>query len=70
MLARLKLLYFHSDEDYFHLSHPQAKELETFILQTESDLKNKQMDDTQADILAQQLRNIRKAYNQPSSIRP
>lgn len=70
MLARLKLLYFHGDEDYFHLSHPQAKELETFILQTESDLKNKQMDDAQADILAQQLRNIRKAYNQPSSIRP
>lgn len=70
MLARLKLLYFHGDEDYFHLSHPQAKELETFILQTDSDLKNKQMDDAQADILAQQLRNIRKAYSQPSSIRP
>lgn len=70
MLARLKLLYFHGDEDYFLLSHPQAKELETFILQTESDLKNKQMDDAQADILTQQLRNIRKAYNQPSSIRP
>ena len=28
MLARLRLLYCHGDDDYFELSQPQAKELE------------------------------------------
>lgn len=69
-LAQLKLLYFHGEEDYFNLSHPQAKELQQLIETTVSSLKKNQVDDTQADVLAQELRNKRKAYSLPLSIKP
>lgn len=69
-LAQLKLLYFHGEEDYFNLSHPQAKELQQLIETTASSLKKNQVDDTQADVLAQELRNKRKAYSLPLSIKP
>lgn len=69
-LAQLKLLYFHGDEDYFHLSHPQAKELQQLIETVVSSLKKNQVNDAQADVLAQELRNKRKAYSVPLSIKP
>lgn len=70
MLARLKLLYFHGKEDYFHLSQPQAKELETLIQQAESVLASQQTDDVQVNILAEKMKSARKTYNQPSSMLP
>lgn len=70
MLARLKLLYCHGDEDYFNLSNPQSKEVEKLIKDAEILLENHPKDDVQADILAQKIRNARKAYNQPVSMKP
>lgn len=70
LLAKLKLLYYHGNEDYFNLEHPQAKEMEETIKNAEIFLKNNGTDNPQAKILANQLKEKRKAYSQPISIVP
>lgn len=69
MLAKLRLLYFHGDDDYFHLSQPQAQVLENSIKDIEIMLKNQHIDDTQANILAKEIKSKRKAYNLPISVK-
>lgn len=69
-LAQLKLLYFHGDDDYFHLSHPQAQELEQLIKTAVVSLEKNQVDDVQAEAMSQELRNKRKTYSLPLSVRP
>lgn len=68
MLARLRLLYFHGEEDYFHLSHPQAVELKQLIEKVEAALKDNLGDD-RADVLAKELREKRKMYSLSLSVR-
>lgn len=69
MLARLRLLYCHGDDDYFELSQPQAKELEALVKKAD-ELFEKPMDEAQADGLAKEMRAKRKAYSVPCSVRP
>lgn len=69
MLARLRLLYCHGNDDYFELSQPQAKELEALVKKVEP-LLEKPMDEAQADGLAKEMRAKRKAYSVPCSVRP
>lgn len=69
MLAKLRLLYFHGDDDYFYLSQPQAQVLENSIKDIEFMLKNQHIDDTQANILAKEIKSKRKAYNLPISVK-
>lgn len=68
LLAKLKLLYFHGDEDYFNLTQPQAKELDELIKNTENIIKNNQPDDLLIEKLTNEIKEKRKAYNQPISI--
>lgn len=70
MLARLKLLYYHGEDDYFNLEQPQAKELEQLIRKAETFLNDKHTDETQADMLAKELKDKRKSYTVPLSIKP
>ena len=68
MLARLRLLYCHGNDDYFELSQPQAKELEALVKKVD-ELLEKPMDEAQADGLAKEIRDKRKAYSVPCSVR-
>lgn len=43
MLARLRLLYCHGDDDYFELSQPQAKELEALVKKADELFENQWM---------------------------
>lgn len=70
MLARLKLLYYHGEDDYFNLEQPQAKELEQLIRKAETFLNDKHTDEAQADMLAKELKDKRKSYTVPLSIKP
>lgn len=69
MLARLRLLYFHGEDDYFGLSHSQSKELEALVTKA-YELLEKPMDEAQADGLAKEIRDKRKAYSVPCSVEP
>ena len=69
MLARLRLLYCHGNDDYFELSQPQAKELEALVKKAD-ELLEKPMDEAQADGLAKEMREKRKVYSVPCSVRP
>lgn len=68
MLARLRLLYCHGQDDYFELSQPQAKELEALVKKADK-LLEKPMDEAQADELAKEIRDKRKVYSVPCSVR-
>lgn len=68
MLARLRLLYCHGQDDYFELSQPQAKELEALVKKAD-ELLEKPMGEAQADGLAKEIREKRKAYSVPCSMR-
>lgn len=70
LLARLRLLYYHGEDDYFNLEQPQAKELEQLIRKAETFLNDKHTDETQADMLAKELKDKRKSYTVPLSIKP
>ena len=69
LLARLRLLYCHGQDDYFELSQPQAKELEALVKKAD-ELLEKPMDEAQADGFAKEMREKRKVYSVPCSVRP
>lgn len=69
MLARLRLLYCHGNDDYFELSQPQAKELEALVKKAD-ELLEKPVDEAQADGFAKEMREKRKVYSVPCSVRP